>query len=367
MNQISGKNGLNIYAVILAGGRGERFWPRSRAGKPKQFTDLTGEGSMLYLTYRRSLLLAPPERIFVVTGAEYREATRECLPDLPEENIVIEPEGRNTAPCIGLAAVVIEKRDPGGIMAIFPADHLIKNTDIFSETMKTAAVLAETGEGLVTVGITPTRPETGYGYLKIGEKVAAGIGKTAYRVDRFVEKPGPGLAQHYLDDGGYLWNAGIFVGKTSVILREISVYLPEMYAGLKEISNVVGKENYRQVLERIYPTFTRVSIDYGIMERAAGVFTVSGEFYWDDVGTWHALERVFGTDDSGNVIKGKVISLNTKNSIIHSGERMVAVIGAEDMIIVETDDITFVCHKKESDKVRELLEELRRLNMEEYL
>jgi len=356
-----------ISIVIMAGGRGERFWPRSRVGRPKQFADLTGKGSMLYLTYNRALKLVPPERIFVVTGAEYREVTKECLPELLQENIIIEPEGRNTAPCIGLAAVTLEQRLPGAIMVVLPADHLIKDEDEFAGTIRLAAELTDETGGLVTVGIRPDRPETGYGYLRLGKPIVTANGKTVYRVDSFVEKPDPVRARLYLEDGGYLWNAGIFVWQASAVLEEFSNHLPGIYAGLQQICRYLGTEKYEEVLQRIYPCLDKISIDYGIMEKADRVYTVPGEFHWDDVGTWMSLERVFGTDNNGNMFRGRVVSLNTENSIIDSGGRMVALIGVKDLVIVETDDVTFVCHKNETDRVRELLAELRRLNMEEYL
>ncbi len=356
-----------ISVVIMAGGRGERFWPRSRAGRPKQFTDLTGQGSMLYLTYNRALKLVPPQRIFVVTGAEYREITGECLPELPPENIIIEPEGRNTAPCIGLAAVTLEQRLPGSTMVVLPADHLIRDEDLFAGTLLQAAGLAGETGGLVTVGIRPDRPETGYGYLRIGKPASTGDGKTAYRVGSFVEKPDPVKARQYLEDGGYLWNAGIFVWKVGAVLEEFRNHLPGIYEGLQEIRRHLDTEDYNEVLQRIYPCLDKISIDYGVMEKSDRVYTVPGEFYWDDVGTWMSLERIFRTGNNGNVFRGKVASLDTENSIIDSGGRMIAAIGVKDMVIVETDDVTFVCHKNEIGRIRELLEELRRLNMEEYL
>ncbi|WP_418791057.1 mannose-1-phosphate guanylyltransferase [Phosphitispora sp. TUW77] len=356
-----------ISIVIMAGGKGERFWPRSRVSRPKQYSDLTGEGSLLYLTYNRALQLAPAERIFVVTGAEYRELTCECLPQLPQENIIIEPEGRNTAPCIGLAAITLEYRLPGTIMAVLPSDHLIRDEEQFARTLALAASTADETGGLVAIGIRPDRPETGYGYLRVGQPISKEKAKTVYRVDKFVEKPDLIKAREYLEDGGYLWNAGIFVWKAAAVLEEFKTHLPGIYEGLQEISRYFGSEQYNEVLQRTYPCFDRISIDYGIMEKAVQVYIVPGEFYWDDVGTWMSLERVFRTDENGNVFRGKVTALNTENSIIDSNGRMVALIGVKDLVIVETDDVTFVCNKNETDRLRELLEELRRLNMEEYL
>ncbi|PKM82442.1 MAG: mannose-1-phosphate guanylyltransferase [Firmicutes bacterium HGW-Firmicutes-14] len=356
-----------VCAVIMAGGRGERFWPKSRAGRPKQFTDLTGRGNMLYLTYRRMAGLVPPERIFVVTGSDYEGITKESIPGLPAENIIIEPEGRNTAPCIGLAAAVLEKRFPGDVMVVVPADHLVGEEDKFTAILKTGVEIALATDGLVTMGIRPTRPETGYGYLKVGEQVEAGGLSGAYRVERFVEKPDPERARQFLEEGGYLWNSGIFIWRTPVILGAFKTHLPDIYEGLMELKEHLGTERYPFVLEKLYPGFDKVSIDYGIMEKADPVFMVPGDFSWDDVGTWQALERILDRDGDGNVLQGRVVALNTRNTIADAGRRLIALVGVEDLVVVDTDDITFICRKEETDMVRELLNELRRQKMEEYL
>lgn len=353
--------------VIMAGGRGERFWPKSRVGRPKQFTDLTGKGTMLYLTYQRMLGVTSCDRIFVVTDAKYQDLIIENLPELPAENIIIEPEGRNTAPCIGLAALILEKRYPGTVMVVVPADQLIEEEEKFTDTLATAIDLAVTTGGLVTMGIRPTRPETGYGYLRTGEHVPLSSGRSAYKVSRFVEKPDQKRAQYFFEDGSYLWNSGMFVWKTTTILEAFHHHLPAVYAGLLTISQSLDTDNYPEVLGQIYPSLQKVSIDYGIMEKAALVYTVPGDFGWDDVGTWKALERIFGTDRGGNVLRGQALALKTKNTVIDCGDRLIAVIGAEDLIIVDTEDITFICQKNETDLVRELLEELRSRKMEKYL
>lgn len=353
--------------VIMAGGRGERFWPKSRVGQPKQFTDITGGGNMLYHTFRRVAGLVGPEKIFVVTGHEYEKVTRDSLPELPAANIILEPEGRNTAPCIGLATIVIENRYPGATMVVLPADHYIVEVDNFLEDLRLAVKLAEDTNGLVTLGIQPTRPETGYGYLKTGPEKKLGSDKTAYKVERFVEKPDLENARKFLAEGCYLWNAGIFIWKTKTILQAYKDRLPEIYEGLGKIAGILDKDRYQEKLRAIYAGFPKTSVDYGIMEKASDVYTVPGHFNWDDVGTWRSLERIFGTDDSGNVIQGNAVILDTNNTIVDSRGRLVAVIGAEDLIIVDTDDITFVCHKNKSDVVRELLDELRSRKMEKYL
>jgi len=357
-----------VCVVIMAGGRGERFWPKSRAAKPKQFTDITGTGNMLFLTYKRVVRLAAPENIFVVTGKDYKAAVLESLSELPVENIIVEPEGRNTAPCIGLAAVVLEQRFPGAVMVVVPADHYIVGEDKFVNNLHTAIDLALDTDGLVTIGVRPGRPETGYGYLQTGQKVSKPNNKPAFEVTRFVEKPNYDMAVKLLAEGNYLWNAGIFIWKTAVILKAFDTYLPEIYQGLMEIRGRLRDSDFAELLLTVYSRFPKVSIDYGIMEKAEPVYTIPGDFIWDDVGTWKALQRVIDADKNQNVLTGKVVALDTKNSIIDAGgQRLVAVIGAEDLVIVDTDDITFVCDKNKLDLVRELLEELRSLNMLEYL
>ncbi len=356
-----------VCVVIMAGGKGERFWPRSRAAQPKQFTDLTGTGNMLYLTYRRAAKLVQPDKIFIVTGSEYRDITNDSVPELPIENIILEPAGRNTGPCIGLAAVTLAKRFPGATMIVLPADHLIKEDDKFIDTLHAAVESAEKTEGLVTIGIKPTRAETGYGYIKTGEKVDIGTSKFAFKVCRFIEKPDKERAQQFFSDGNYLWNSGIFVWKVPVILDAFRTYLPELYEGLQAIKSSLDTDRYTEVLNYIYPGLQKVSIDYGIMEKSGQVFTVPGSFYWDDVGTWRALERIFGTDRNGNVLRGRVIALETKNTIIDSSKRLVAVIGVEDLIVVDTEDITFICRKDQAELVRELLNQLRSQQLEKYL
>lgn len=356
-----------VCVVIMAGGKGERFWPKSRVNKPKQFTDLTGKGSMLLLTYRRIMNFADSSRIFVVTGQDYKDLTKESLPDIPEENIIIEPDGRNTAPCIGLAAAIIDKKYPGSTMVVLPADHLVKDENLFCRTLETAAALAENTRGLVTLGIRPTRPETGFGYLKVGEEYKAALSQKVYKVAEFVEKPNLEKAKGFLTEGGYLWNGGIFIWKVEVILKAFEKYLPEIYRGLIEIKQAIDAPDFEITLSREYSKMEKVSIDYGIMEKSDEVYTVPGEFDWDDVGTWGSLERIFEKDQNGNILLGKVIALDTKNTIADAGQRLVAVVGAEDLIIVDTEDVTLICHKEKAPLIRELLEELRSQKLEKHL
>jgi mannose-1-phosphate guanylyltransferase len=356
-----------VCVVIMAGGRGERFWPKSRLDTPKQFTGITGDGNMLYLTYKRVEQLTDKSGIFVVTGKDYKDITKACLPEIPEENIILEPEGRNTAPCIGLAAIILDKRFFDATMVVVPADHYIKDEATFAEDLRIAINLAETTNGLITLGIKPNRAETGYGYLKVGEIVTTSQDKPVYKVGKFVEKPDLVKAKQFLSDGSYLWNGGIFIWKVSVILNAFKDLLPGIYEGLQKIAEFIDTKEYNDILDKVYPTLDRISVDYGIMEKAEQVYTVAGDFSWDDVGTWKSLERVFDADQDGNVIQGNVIHLDARNSIIQAGKRLVAVIGVEDMVIVDTEDITFVCHKDKTDSVRELLTKMRSQNLERYL
>ena len=277
-------------ALIMAGGRGERFWPKSRVHMPKQFLSLTGDGkTMIQMTVERILPLVAMEDIFIATNSSYKPLVLEQLPDLPAENILCEPVGRNTAPCIGLGAAHISKRYDDAVMFVLPSDHLITHPQIFRRTLTEAAEAAEQGCNLVTIGITPTYPETGYGYIKIHPEEMLGA---AYKVERFVEKPDLDTARGYVASQQYLWNSGMFIWKVSTILNNMKVFMPETHAGLLRIRDAIGTEEQDAVLEAEFQAFRPESIDYGVMEKAKNIYILSGAFGWDDVGSWLALERM---------------------------------------------------------------------------
>ena len=352
-------------ALIMAGGRGERFWPRSRQSLPKQFLSLTDDKkTMLQLTVERILPLVAMEDIFIVTNRGYRELVRAQLPELPEGNILCEPVGKNTAPCIGLGAVHIAKKYGDAVMMVLPSDHLIKYTSLFLNTLTDACEVAEQGGNLVTLGIAPDCPETGYGYIKFQPEQTLG---RAFAVEKFVEKPDLETAKAYLASEQYLWNSGMFIWKTSTILDNLQAHLPETYAGLCKIREAIGTPVEEQVLEREFQAFEAESIDYGVMEKAKNIYILSGAFGWDDVGSWLAVGRIKRSNELGNVVEGNVVTVDTRDTIIQGGGKLIAAVGLEDMIVVDSEDALLICEKAHAGDIKKVLENLKICNRREYL
>ncbi len=357
---------MKVVAVIMAGGKGERFWPRSRRSMPKQFLSLTDDGkTMIQHTVERINSLVNIEDVFVVTNKDYEGLVKEQLDGIPSENVLLEPMAKNTAPCVGLAAAHIKKKYEDAVMLVLPSDHLIKFNGIFINTLKEAIQVAEQEENMVTIGITPNYPETGYGYINFGE--AKEDANNVYQVERFVEKPNLELAKSYLNSGKYLWNSGMFVWKASTILTQFEKYLPKMYEGLIRIEESIHTDNEEVVLQKEFSEFQSESIDYGIMEKANNIYTLPGSFGWDDVGSWLALERFNSSNEDGNVVQGNVISINTKNAIIQGSEKLIATIGIENLIIVDTEDAMLICAKDSTQDVKKVIENLKICNRNEYL
>lgn len=352
-------------ALIMAGGRGERFWPRSRQNMPKQFLSLTDDGkTMIQLTVERILPLVAMEDIFIVTNRSYKDLVRSQLPELPEANILCEPVGKNTAPCIGLGAVHMAKRYGDAVMMVLPSDHLIKYTSLFLNTLSDACEVAEQGENLVTLGIAPDSPETGYGYIKFQPETTLG---RAFSVEKFVEKPDLETAKAYLASEQYLWNSGMFIWKTSTILKNLEMYLPETYQGLCKIGEAIGTPMEEQVLEREFQAFKAESIDYGVMEKAENIYILSGAFGWDDVGSWLAVSRIKRSNELGNVVDGNVVTVDTRNTTIQGGGKLIAAVGLEDMIVVDSEDALLICEKDHAGDIKKVLENLKICNRTEYL
>ncbi len=357
---------MKITAVIMAGGKGERFWPQSRSGRPKQFLSLTEDGeTMIQKTVSRLSPLVSAEDIFVVTNKNYLGLLSEQLPELPAENVIAEPAARNTAPCIALAAGIIRKKyGEDTIMLVLPSDHLIKFNAMYIDTLKTAIRAAEQGENLVTIGITPTYPETGYGYINFASREAL---DGAYEVIRFVEKPDIEKAKQYVSSGEYLWNSGMFVWKASSILGNIGKYLPDIYAGIEPIAESYGTDSFEERLEGGFPKLRSESIDFGVMEKADSIFTIPGNFGWDDVGNWLAIDRINRTNEFGNMVKGDVISINTRNTTVIGGKKLIATVGIEDLVIVDTDDALLICAKDSTQDVKKVIENLKICNRNELV
>ncbi len=358
---------MNLTAVIMAGGRGERFWPRSRRNMPKQFLDLTGDRTMLQMTVDRIRPLVPAERVFVATGREYAGLVLDQLPDLSSANLILEPEGRDTAPCIGLAALCVEKVDPGAVMLVLPADHLIEKEAEFRDLLLAAARVANAGDALVTLGISPTSPETGYGYIQCGKQSRQVDGRPVYKVERFTEKPDFETARRFLADGEYLWNSGMFIWKASAIRSAVGRYLPDLHAGLEEIRPAIGNPEEEEVLAAVFPRLRKVSIDYGVMERAEEVYVLRADIGWNDVGAWTALERFHETDERGNLLRGEGVLIDTVACTIDAPGKLVAAVGLEDLVIVDTPDALLVCRKDKVHEIKLVIAKLKEQGKSEYL
>lgn len=356
---------MKMTALIMAGGRGERFWPKSRKNLPKQFLSLTGDGkTMIQLTVSRISSLVKMEDIFISTNKDYKDLVMEQLPEIPVENIICEPVGRNTAPCIGLGAVHIAKKYDDSIMFVLASDHLIKYNSMFTNTLKDAAEIAEENTNLVTLGITPDYPETGYGYIKFNPNERTG---RAFSVERFVEKPSLEVAKEYLAAEEYLWNSGMFVWKVSSILQKMKEFMPEVHQSLMNIQASIGTENEEIVLEKEFYNMPAISIDYGIMEKSDNIYTLPGTFGWDDVGSWLAVERIKRSNEYGNVVNGNVITIDSRNCIIEADKKLIALIGIKDLIVVDTEDATLICSKDSSGDIKKILENLKICNRNEYI
>lgn len=334
-----------VKAVVMAGGKGERFWPLSKEKFPKQLLSLTGKKSLLQETVDRLQPFIPPQDILVVTRRSLARAIERQLPQLPRKNIISEPVGRNTAPCIGLAAKMIKE---DAIMVVLPADHIIKPQRKFLDTLKKAVTLAGETENLITIGIKPTYPATGYGYIEAGNKEK----RQVFRVKRFVEKPDKKKAERFLKTGRFFWNSGMFVWKKSVILKAIKRYMPSLYQRLQMISS--------KNISKLYPGLPNVSIDYGIMEKAKNSLLIPADFSWEDLGCWESLDRFLSRDKEKNAIMGRVSTIDSQNCIMVNRKGLLSAIGVSDLIIVSTEDATLVFPKGKGQQVKKLVGKLRK-------
>ncbi|MFH5181190.1 mannose-1-phosphate guanylyltransferase [Paenibacillus sp. TAB 01] len=358
---------MTITAVIMAGGKGERFWPKSRTHLPKQFLNISGNKSMIQQTIARLEQLIDISQVFIVTNELYAELIRAQLPSLPVENIIIEPVGRNTAPCVGLASLIIEEKFPDSTMVVLPSDHIIENEEGFVHILQTAADVSNENNNLVTLGIKPTYPETGYGYIESTKQVSIVNDLEVHKVNKFVEKPSLETAQMYLDSGNFFWNSGIFIWKTAVIRQYIKELMPEMYDVLESMKEAFKFSDRNEVIRSEFYKMPDQSIDYGIMEKVNNIYVIPCIFGWDDVGSWTALDRINERDEHGNVIKGNILNLDTKRCIIESNGKLIATLGVEDLIIVDTEDVTLICTKEKAQEVKLLLKELRMQKLDQYL
>jgi mannose-1-phosphate guanylyltransferase len=356
----------SYYALIMAGGGGTRLWPLSRRARPKQALTLVGERTMFEHAVDRIASLFQPEEIFVVTGEEHLESLLLQAPELPRANFLLEPVGQGTAPAIGLGAVHLRRRDPQAVMVVLTADHFIRDVERFRRVLTAAAQVAEKGH-LVTLGITPSFPSTGFGYIQQGEQLYEVDGFAVFRALRFTEKPSPETAFQMVESGLYTWNSGMFIWRVDRIMEEFARQMPDLYDVLMQIDAVLGTPAYEPTLRRLWPQLVPQSIDYGVMEGARDVVVIPVDIGWSDVGNWSSMREILPADADGNVVVGEHVGLDTRNTIVFGGRRLIATIGLEDMIIVDTDDALLICPLDREQDVREMVRQLREMGRKEVL
>lgn len=342
-----------FFVVVLAGGKGERFWPKSRTDFPKQFVSLFGKDSLIQQTYKRINKIITINNQYFVIPQNLVTILKKQIP-VKNKNIIIEPMGRNTAPAIALAAIYLEKISPDATMIVLPADHLIEQEEKFFDCVKTAYDIAQKDE-LVTFGIPPSSPDTGYGYIKVGKRYKVKGKIQSFYGKRFVEKPNLKLAQKYLKAKTYFWNSGMFVWKVSAILEAVKKCLPELYDVLKYFQNFIGTSKEQKLLKKIYEKAPATSIDYAVLEKVKNIVIVKANFKWDDVGSWLALERHFDKDDCNNVKIGNCYTIDTHNSIVLCDKGLIALMGVKDLIVVQANDVTLILAKDKAPRLKELI------------
>jgi mannose-1-phosphate guanylyltransferase len=352
----------HLKVLVMAGGRGTRFWPLSRGVRPKQCIALGGEQSLIQQTVQRLTGLVKPECVLIATGRDMEQSVREQLPQLPHENFLVEPRGRNTAPCIAWGAVEIARRWGGDtVMAVLPADHVVSDEHAFRQILAAAAQGASATNSLVTIGIQPTRPETGYGYLKVGGELGRWGGKPFLRVRRFVEKPDANTACSFLESGEYLWNAGMFCWTVDAIRDAYREYLPGTWAAMEALTHKPG------TIEELWERFDATSVDYGVMERSRGVLTVPADLGWSDVGAWSALPEVLPSGPGGTIVAAERLVMDASGNVVHSPGKLAALLGVEGLVVVDTPDVLFVGRLDRAQDIKALNEELERRGLQRYL
>lgn len=342
-----------LCALIMAGGKGTRFWPLSTEEKPKQFLKLIGQNTMIQTTVDRIRSIIPEERIFICTGEKYFKLVREQLPLIPERNIILEPEGRNTTPCIALSALIIERYYKGARMVVLPSDHLINNEEEFRNILQEADDFVKNNqEAIVTLGMNPSRPETGYGYIKYGSQVKEVGCRNIIKVDKFVEKPDKETAENYLKEKCYLWNGGMFIWSIQNIINEIKRYSSNTYEALHEIGEI-EEDKLQEFTNKVYSMTEAISIDYSVLEKSKNIYVIQSNIGWDDIGTWRAIERYKEKDKDNNIINDNVLALESKSNMTINNDKKVIMIGIKDIMTVETDDSIFIVNKEYMDNLRD--------------
>ena len=357
---------MAIYAVIMAGGKGTRLWPISRSNNPKQLIKLVDNQSLFQKTLERLKPLFEPDNTLVVAGEELVPKLREQAAGIPSQNFIVEPIGRGTAPCIGLAAIHVLHRDPGGVMAVLPADHYITDVGGFHRAMRSSFLAADRGH-LVTLGISPTYPATGYGYIKQGPVLYELEETRVHRVESFVEKPDEQDAARMLLEGNYSWNSGMFVWRAERIMEEFLKHMPILYSSLAEIAKNIGKSPYESILHKSWAEVPTETIDYGVMEKADDVAVIPSSIGWSDIGSWSSLKQMLSEDECRNTLRGHTILVQTSRSMIIGGRRLIAAIGLKGILIVDTEDALLVCQLKDDQKIRDVVNVLRAEKKINYL
>ena len=347
------------YAVIMAGGKGERFWPLSTSKHPKQLLALVGDKPLIAQAVDRLDGLVPPQNVFVVTNAELVEATREAAPQLPPENIVGEPVGRDTAAAVACGGALVKAKDESGVFAVLTADQVMGDLETFSATLKSGMDLAEQNDILVTIGIEPTFPSTGFGYIESGENFQTLENIEFRKAVRFVEKPDEATASDYLATGKFYWNSGMFIWSVQSLEKAFSAHCPEMAVLMDQLTSYAKNGKIIEGMDATYPSLGKISVDYALMEKADNIVMACGTFAWDDVGSWPALESHFPQDESGNTKIGQVETLNADGNIVYSKGRLTAIIGVKDLIVVQADGVTLVCPKARAQDIKQMVVELR--------
>ncbi len=356
----------HAYAVILAGGSGTRFWPLSRRQRPKQLLKLFGQGTLLEQTAARIRSVIPARRTYVFTNELLREEIVDLLPSIPPEQIVAEPVARSTAPTIGLAAHEILGRDPSGLMVVLPSDHVIRKPNVFRRVLRAGCRFATTEGRSVILGLKPTQPHTGFGYVRLGPLEERLDGQKIFRAMKFTEKPPLRVARRYVSSGRYLWNGGMFIWRASTLIRNLEEFQPRMARGLARIAEAGGVRS-GETLRRLYPRLEKISIDYALMEKISDVFAVAADIDWSDVGSWSVVYELNRRDQEGNVRPRNSLCLASRGNMIVSSDKFVVTVGARDLIIVETDDALLVCGRRSSQDVGKAVQELERRGRRDLL
>ncbi len=350
------------YGLILAGGRGLRLYPLSRRNKPKQFLNILDGKSLLYSTLERVSGIIENDKIFIITNKDFKEDVFSHSSNfIKEDNIIIEPDNKETAVCIALACIKLLKKDKDANILIFPSDHYIENSEEFYEVMKNAISISNKRRGLVTIGITPKEPKTGYGYIKLGKRLNNFSTVDIYKVDHFIEKPNLEIARDFISKGNYLWNSGIFCFRADIYLRELEKYLPNIYTSMMEIYKVIGEDNQDIVINQIYSNIDGISIDFGIMQKTRRAYVIEGVFTWDDIGSFTSLKKILKYKDK-NFIKGKVLCQDSENCIVFGDDKLTITFGVKDLIIVNTDDVVLILDKNKEQEVKYISDVLKMSN-----